>query len=120
LLGAIILGVQLGNSAIADIHPVHRGAAKAPSAGRGMAELERTARSRESAYASLHGWDGEACEGCAPPVEPDIRIFSDPPPAYEAAEETLPDAGPVAGEPSAEGKDVVSDDARDPAEGEGE
>ena len=119
LVGAIVLGVQLGNSAIADIHPIHRGAANSPSAGRGAAGLERTARPREPTYASLHGWDGETCEGCAP-VEPDIQIFSEAPPAYEAAEETLSDSARDVREPIIERKDVAGHDAPYPAEGEGD
>ena len=94
-----------------------------PPIGRGptsrTSQSAAGARTRESAYASLHGWNGETCEGCAP-VEPDIQIFSEPPPAYEAADEPLPASGPAVREPITEGKDVVGDDEHDPAEGEGD
>ena len=54
---AVVAGIQLGNSAIADINPVHyRGAIVHPR-DRGAAVPEHQARPRQPTYAALYGWD---------------------------------------------------------------
>ena len=53
----VFAGIQLGNSAIADINPVHyRGAVLHPRE-RGAAVSEHRVRPAEPRYASLYGWD---------------------------------------------------------------
>ena len=53
----VFAGIQLGNSAIADINPVHyRGAVLHPR-DRGAAVPENRVRSAEPRYAALYGWD---------------------------------------------------------------
>lgn len=74
LLGAIILGVMLGNSATSGIAPAHH-AARAPR----LATAGDPAR-----VARVRGTEGADAFDEAPPTEPDVRIFSAPPPRYEA------------------------------------
>jgi hypothetical protein len=53
----VFAGIQLGNSAIADINPVHyRGAVLHPRE-RGAAVPEQRVRPAEPRYAALYGWD---------------------------------------------------------------
>ena len=79
LVVAVIGGVRLGNSAIADINPVHyRGAIVHPR-DRGAAVAEHQARARQPTYAALYGWD----EGRAAQEAERARVeqeFTPPPP----------------------------------------
>jgi hypothetical protein len=77
VLVAVFAGVQLGNSAISDINPIHyRGAVVHPR-DRGAAVPEHQARARPPAYAALYGWD----EGrAAMAAEREREVIELPPP----------------------------------------
>ncbi len=79
---AVFAGIQLGNSAISDINPIHyRGAVVHPR-DRGAAVPEHQARARPPAYAALYGWD----EGrAAMAAEREREAIELPPPPPVAA-----------------------------------
>lgn len=78
---AVFAGIQLGNSAISDINPIHyRGAVVHPR-DRGAAVAEQQPRARPPAYAGLYGWD----EGrAAMAAEREREAIEIPPPPIAA------------------------------------
>ena len=83
LLGAVLAGIRLGNSAIGDINPVHFRGAPVHPRDRGAAVSEQVPRASEPAYATLYGWDegrearAEACPGCGARLAAETRGFDD-------------------------------------------
>jgi hypothetical protein len=85
---AIFLGFQMGNSAIADINPVHFQGAPVHPRARGAAISENRIRPQETQYAALYGWD----EGRLARAEeaPEVAKRSDRTPVSEETYETSP------------------------------
>ncbi len=91
---AIFAGLKLGNSAIADINPVHyRGAVLHPR-DRGAAVPENRVRPAEPRYAALYGWDEgraaiEAERQAAERQVAPAPVFAPPPRRRAVAAQTL-------------------------------
>ena len=80
MLGAVLVGIRLGNSAIGDINPVHYRGAPVHPRDRGAAVSEQGPRAQEPSYASLYGWDeGRAaiCANCAPNQAVELHGFDE-------------------------------------------